>query len=319
MNKKIIYLICFILMVLIFYKCASFKVVDLPLLDEPLNLSKKIEYKNHAYEEEFNSMLKTLLNKYYNENGRWKNDMGWGDGGCSVINSARLFYKIGYEKKRTDLIRLAGEHAEFTYQLISSEDPLKAAMSGRFINAISFPSLIIAYKYEKKEEYAKKIETVFRKANTLIHNWLEKIYKRREKFVIPMISYANILYTINSGKKDSAVNGLNYLLQLKKKFWDKYGIFNKNKKKKLNSFHLAFFLTSLVTAFRITGDQIWMDHIEEIKSYFENKLWHSRKKGYGKSRKDGIRGLSTQTIILEAYIDLYEITGDKWYFNKSIE
>jgi hypothetical protein len=259
------------------------------------------------FEERFDAILATLL-EHWHDSGDWEGDMQ----GDATAFAPALLYRLG--KEDPDLWDKAAVTARYEVGLIQE---LAQTRELNMDAVVGFPALGDCYRFEEAAGCG-----LWLAAGTVAGH--QVISERPEDLLPYVFDMATVFGTGATMCLDAAEvlqdeslqdKGLELIARADADYWDEeQGLYSWSQ---VIDWPQATMMMALTRAYRITGEQKYLDRCERILASMNACCWDDAAAGYFGHWGQHIKGLSGNNGMILALLDLYESTGDTTYLDRA--
>jgi hypothetical protein len=263
------------------------------------------------FQQRFDTILAALLTHHWRDDGDWDGDMQ----GDATAFAPMLLYQLG--EKDATLWDKAAATARHELTLIKE---LAATFELNMDAVIGFPALAACFVHERDAECK-----LWLTAGT--YAGAQLIEEQPEDFLPFVFDMATVFGTgatmclmsaeALGGDQALVDKGLALIARADAEYWDDdEGLYTWSQ---VIDWPQATMMMALTRAYRITGDQKYLNRCERILESMSACCWDDAAGGYFGHWGQALKGLSGNNNMAWALLDLYESTGDEKHLDVARE
>jgi hypothetical protein len=317
MNKKLnLFVILIAIFCMIVHGCAFFKAQQpsqgsYDMCVEEALISCTQEY---AFRDEFRTILDNLITSYWDPSGNWQGDIQ----GDATFFASMLLYALGDETHDLSLRDLADLSAAYEASLVK-----------RFFYypvvhvdlVMGFPALAQRYLHTGEKSYQFVFLSGVRSGNIMISlmpgTFVSFVHDHATLYAT-MSCLCFLAYDVSESSLQKNMfkkKGLAWIEKANSQYWDeRAGLY---KYSRILDWPQSTMMMALASAYRVTGDDKYLNRCLEVLSTMDELCWDSARGGYYGHPDLETKGLSGNNNMVWVLLDLYELTGEKRYLERT--
>jgi hypothetical protein len=269
---------------------------------------------DYVFRDEFRTILDNLITSYWDPSGNWQGDIQ----GDATFFASMLLYALGDETDDISLTGLADQSAAYEASLVKRFFYYPVVHMDL---VMGFPALAQRYLHTGEKSYRFVFLSGVRSGNIMIslmpgtfvsfvHDYVT-LYATTSClcFLAYEVSESSLQKTMFRNK------GLAWIEKANSRYWDKEaGLYEYSQ---IMDWPQSTMMMALAAAYRVTGDDRYLDRCLEVLSAMDELCWDSARGGYYGHPDLRTKGLSGNNNMVWVLLDLYELTGEKRYLERA--